>query len=141
MKGITWNVRSYTQAKHDSVLSLVRSSDLNCLTETWSPIQTTENWNPVSTAAPLHEGASRRRGKVSVLYRRGRSFKLIGEYSESFHMIHGVINGIPILGTYLTPRIKHGDLDRAVYIAASCLRGPGVLLGHFNAKHRQWDNS
>lgn len=131
----TWNVRGHTRDKDNFILGLVRSSDFVCLTETWSTININDHWESVNASAPGSRG-----GGVSILYKTGSSFKVIATHAEQrFQLIHGVADGIPILGAYLTPRLPKQELQRVLATAARCMRGLGILVGDLNGRHNKWD--
>lgn len=138
----TWNVRGYTLAKIQPIQSLMRSSDFVCLTETWSRVPDTDHWNSCTAIPPLVNGRPRTSGGVAILYKKQGSFKPISTYAEAqFQLVHGVADGVPILGAYIVPRIPKAELGRILEIASRCLRGPGILVGDLNSRHHQWDDT
>lgn len=141
MKMATWNVRGYNQAKQKAVLSLVRYSNLVCLTESWSPIPPHSNYTVVNIMCPDSRVQARRRGGVAIIHQGTLPLRLLGTYSEdNFQLIHCTLDGVPVVGAYIAPCTLQPDLDRPLAIAAKWLRGPGVLVGDLNARHTQWDD-
>lgn len=138
----TWNVRGFTAAKGEMAAELTRSSDLTCLTETWRHIEDSEDWNAVNCTAKTEFGEPRRAGGVAILHTESRPFRHIGSYSDKyFQLIHGTINGVPILAAYVTPCTPPQNFRKFLAIASRCLQGPGVLLGDLNARHQAWDDA
>lgn len=66
----TWNVTGLTPEKSHDVLSLVRSSDLVCLNETWKAVNSTDEWHSKSVIASPVLGVNRKGGGVATLYKK-----------------------------------------------------------------------
>lgn len=134
----TWNVHGLTPAKSHDVLSLVRSSDLVCLIETWKAVNSTAEWHSERAIAPPVRGVNRKGGGMAILYEKSGSFKLVSTHAEPvFQFAHGIANDTPILAAYVAQRIPREDLQRFLQLASACLRVPGLLIGDLNARHNQ----
>lgn len=138
----TWNIRGFTPANKKPIVGLLRTSDILCLTETWSQLEETAHWYACSSIAPQVNERNRKGGVVSILYKRREAFKPIATYSDPlFQLVHGIQEGIPILGAYLAPHIPKADMHRVLELASRFLQGPGVLVGDLNSRHNLWDDS
>lgn len=59
----------------------------------------TDQWTATGVVAPTMNGMNRKGGGVSILHRKDKSFKLTAMYTYAlFQMVHGLTDGIPVLG-------------------------------------------
>lgn len=137
----TWNICSYTRDKQAAVTRLVRKADIICLTERSTPVPETPNWLNVNCLPPPDQSGWLKFGGVSVLHIGALPFKHISSYSKPhLQLIHCLINHMQVLAYYISPHSTTDELSRALILAHDCLRVPGILVGHFNARHHKWDD-
>lgn len=141
MKITTWNVRGFGPSKQKAVRNLIREADAVCITETRMEIPSTPDWRSVNCNPIEDHGNVQRHHGVALLYRPSIPLRRATTYSTChFQCISGTLRGIPILACYVRPTIPRDDFAQLLQIANLCFRGPGILIGDLNARHRAWDD-
>lgn len=137
----TWNVRGFGPDKQRAVRSLIRDADVVCLTDTRTEIPSTSDWFCVNCNPTDEHGRIKRHHGVALLYRSAIQLRRATTYTNVyFQCISGTLRGIPILACYVLPTIPRDEFAQFLQIAHQCLRGPGILVGDLNARHKAWDN-
>lgn len=137
----TWNVRGFNSDKERAVRSLIREADVLCLTETRTEVPSTPDWRCVNCNPTDDQGRIKRHHGVALLYRPAIPLRRATTYSNiHFQCISGTLRGIPILACYVRPTIPSEEFAQFLQIAKNCLRGPGILVGDLNARHKAWDD-
>lgn len=141
MNIITWNASGYTRAKTEFLASLVRRATLVCITETYNIIPNTDDWHSICVQAPPTTGRHRRGGGVAILHSGESVIRRVSTHSEpKFQLISATVNGVPVVAAYVSPETPRPTYDRFLQIVTKALRGPGVLAGDLNARHKAWDD-
>lgn len=120
---------------------LLDVSDLVCITETWGEVQSEENWTIHNYCK---ERSNIRRvpgcGEVAMIHRsvvnfKARTFRCATKYE------HVIIYGRPIVGCHVSPKATAEEFKLFLTDGGDLLRAPGIIIGDFNARARQWDDT
>lgn len=138
----TWIVCGLTPEKLLPIMRLGRSSDLLWINETRFRMHSIEHWCACSFVAEPVNGVNCKCVRVSILYRNRSAFNLFATYAAAkCKVINGVMEGIPVVEVYYSPRLRRDDLQNVLELVSKCLQRTGLLIGDQKTRNRQWDDT
>ena len=117
--------------------------DILCLVETW--LRSTDEvhiglpHDVLSLEAPQK---GRPHGGTVFLRRPGLQTRVLARYATKSYQTLAIYvkPGLNVIGVYITPNAERIVIRECLARLKSLCRGPTVILGDWNARHRDWDD-